>query len=69
MRQYIRAAATAPRSVDAHVLEAYCAWVLREEVRARAALEQAEQLLEEGDLGLREQAEWRTLIAALRYAL
>lgn len=44
MRLYVRSGERYPKSVEAHVLSAYCAWVLADAGRARAALAEAERL-------------------------
>lgn len=44
MRLYVRSGERNPKSVEAHVLSAYCAWVLGDAGRARAALAEAERV-------------------------
>ena len=65
MRYYMRGSSQAVNAETA-VLEAYCAWVLKDHNRARSALDKAEDLLKSGES---QNSHTDKLVAALRYAL
>lgn len=69
MRQYLRMAAGEATSPELYVFQAYCALALGDPQRARTALDHAEAELEQRLASGAEAERWRSLIAALRYAL
>jgi hypothetical protein len=68
MLQYVRVATVAVPTLDSLMVQAYCAWVLDDKVRASRALDEAERTLRERPAD-QTSADWNALIAALRYAL